>query len=330
MKNIDILLDSIGDAGEKFVPELSGKKKKISISRSVSFSGVCAAAIVCAVILPIIKHSGTHINKSASIAANQEDNAVNNSDDGLHIPAIKLPEPSESANMDMIGLVVYQGRIYTQSEFYDGDEARKILPLLGEHLGTAKGNLDEWSSQDDYASEFASSVAGEVYSVNGYDTDFRICTYAETEDENHNKNDWVLFLDCLNDITLKNGSELFEDRFHVRERTDTIQFQTHSDWDKGLNNIQTADIEPDIWNEFVDQVDNGEFIYTWEPGLKGNNTIYDTPNQAHIVLSMNDGTVVRLRLIDGGYVGYDAMAWYFVKIPEDIFKTVYDICGGTH
>ena len=323
MKNKDIILDALGDAGEKFVPELSVKKGKrsSSILKWITFGGVCAAAIVCAVILSVIKHPETRVKDSESIVAD---------DNGLHIPAIQLPKSSETANMDMIGLVVYQGRIYTHSEIYDGDEAQKILPLVGEHLGTAKGNIDEWSTQDDYTSEFASTIRGEVYSVKGYDTNFRICTYGETEDENHNTIVWVNFLDCLNGITLKNGSELFEDRLHVRERTDIIQFQAHSDWDSGSNNTQIANVEPDIWNEFWDQVDNGEFIYTWNPSLKGNNTIYNTSNQAHIILSMNDGTVVELRLIDGGYVGYNAMTWCFVKIPEDIFNAVYDICGGTH
>lgn len=322
MKNKDILLDVLGDAGEKFVPELSVKKeKRSSIFKWISFGGVCAAAIVCAVILPVIIHSKTHIKNISSITVDNN---------GLHIPAIQLPKSYKTADMDMIGLVVYQGRIYTQSEFYDGDEARKILPLVGEHLGTAKGNIDEWSAQDDYATEFASTIGGEVYSVNGYDTSFRICICGEAEDENHNKIVWVNFLDCLNGITLKNGSELFEDRLHVRERTETIQFQTHSDWDRGLKNNQIANIEPDIWNEFLEQVDNGKFIYTWNPDLKGNNTIYNTPHQAHIILFMNDGTLVELRLIDGGYVGYNAMAWCFVKIPEDIFNAVYDICGGTN
>ena len=322
MKNKDILLDALGDAGEGFVPDLSVKtEKRSSIFKWISFGSICAAAIFCAVILPVIKHSETRIKDSASITAD---------DNGLHIPAIQLPATSENANTEMIGLVVYQGRIYTQSGFYDGDEAQKILPLVGEHLGTAKGNIDEWSAQDDYATEFASTIGGEVYSVNGYDTGFRICICGEAEDENHNKNVWVNILDCLNGITLKNGSELFEDRLHVRERTETIQFQTHSDWNRGLNNTQIANVEPDIWNEFLDQVDNGAFIYTWDPGSKGNNTIYNTPHQAHIILSMNDGTLVELRLIDGGYVGYNAMAWCFVKIPEDIFNAVYDICGGTH
>ena len=61
-----------------------------------------------------------------------------------------------------------------------------------------------------------------------------------------------------------------------------------------------------------------------------NKSIYDTQNQAHLILTMSDGTVIRIRLIEGGYVGYDPLAWYFVKIPEDVFNSVYDACGGTH
>ena len=45
---------------------------------------------------------------------------------------------------------------------------------------------------------------------------------------------------------------------------------------------------------------------------------------------MKDGTTLRLRLIEGGYVGYNSLNWYLVKIPENIFNTVYDSCGGIH
>ena len=78
----------------------------------------------------------------------------------------------------------------------------------------------------------------------------------------------------------------------------------------------------------MSQLDSGGFVYTWNPD-SSDNSIYDK-NQAHLILSMTDGTTVKLRLIEGGYVGYEPLGWYFVKIPEDIFNAVYDACGGKH
>ena len=43
---------------------------------------------------------------------------------------------------------------------------------------------------------------------------------------------------------------------------------------------------------------------------------------------LTDGTVIPLRLIEGGYVGYGALGWYFVRIPGEVFDAVYDACGG--
>ena len=63
MKNNDILLDAIGDISEKLIPELSERKKKHRIMRSVFVTaGVCAAVIACAVFLPKIIEKGSDIS----------------------------------------------------------------------------------------------------------------------------------------------------------------------------------------------------------------------------------------------------------------------------
>ncbi|MBK3494261.1 hypothetical protein JFL43_05205 [Viridibacillus sp. YIM B01967] len=57
---------------------------------------------------------------------------------------------------------------------------QKVKVLRGEKLVRTKGTIDEWSKQDDYATEFASSIGNsDVYSVRGYDESFRIMTYSE-------------------------------------------------------------------------------------------------------------------------------------------------------
>lgn len=332
------IINSIGHIDDDLITATVENEKKAKRRPYIKWSVIaaCFAVLVTAgtFILPEIKErkvdTDNQSEKSrASIVDIQEvdiqENQNSNTIEGVHIPAIALPQSADDSAMSMIGLVVYQGRIYTQAESYWGETSDKIKMLLGEHLGTAKGNIDEWSSQDEYTTEFASNVTGEVYSVIGYDTDFRICIYSEVEDENHNPTVWIKFLDCLNDITLKTGADLFEDRLHIREKTESIQFQNHDDWDWGRGNIQSVNIDSDKWTDFWNQVDNGEIINTWN----SDNSIYDTENQAHLILSMNDGSVVRLRLIEGGYVGYDYLGWYFVKIPEEIFNEIYDVCGGT-
>ena len=251
----------------------------------------------------------------------------------ISIPAIQLPDTN--SEVEMIGVVVYKGGIYQQAGSYYGEDAQRIEPLLGEYLGQAKGTLNEWSKQDDYAQELASTYTGPVYAVKGYDTSFRVCIKQYAEGNDGESVLWLQFLDRLNDITISKGQDIFEERLHLQGRITSIQWQSHDDWNSAGGNIQKAAVDQATWNSFLDEIDQGTFINTFVPEGSFYDdhpycSIYKTPNQAHLILTMDDGTSVKLRLIEGGYVGYDALEWYFVQIPEDVFNAVYDVCGGTH
>ena len=260
--------------------------------------------------------------------------------EGLYIPQAELPE-EENVAMDMLGVVVYKGGIYVQSgEYYNDYE--KVGHLVGDYLGRATGTINEWSKQDDYTQNFASVVPGDVYTVKGYDPSFRLCIlhqYEKSTDDGYEICSAVVFYDRLNDIYLANGEELFEDRLHVKERLVSIQYQSHDAWNYG-GEINDAPFDESIWNAFIDEVYKGEFVYTYvfdenDPDCgfyedRPYSSIYDTPNQVHLILNMSDGTVVRMRLIEGGYVGLDGFGWYFVKIPGEAFDAIYDACGGTY
>lgn len=267
-------------------------------------------------------------------------NALNNEEEtycnkGVYIPPVKIPEHNENVQMDMLGLVVYNGGIYTQGETYIGDKAYEIEPLVGDYLGLATGSINEWSSQEAYEQEFASTIYGEVYTVNGYDSDFRICIRMEFIDENGEHSLLIEFLERLNGITLENGEDLFEDRLHIRNNIESVQWQSHEDWNWAKGNLHAAPFEDDAWSDFLDEVYQGEFVNTWMKDEafyedKPYSSIYDTPNQVHLYLNMNDSTTVELRLIEGGYVGLQTMGWYFVKIPGEAFDAIYNACEGTH
>ena len=325
MKGHD-MLDAVGDIDGKLIEEADAAVKKQTGRRF----GWIAAAAACLLIgagiaVPVLLHRASAKKQTADAG------------EGVYIPAIELEEPSEGKiARSMVGLVVYRGRIYTQAEDYFGEDAKPIEPLVGDRIGTAKGNINEWSSQDEYATELASTVVGEVYTVKGYDDGFRICIRDGFEDENGEPVVWIQFFDCLNGVTLHSGKDLFEDRLQLRERTVSVRYQTHADWDSGIADETDAELNPDEWDAFLEQVDACAFLNMYDPDGNWSDpandytTVYDTPNQTHLILTQNNGTAVRLRLIEGGYVGYQPLGWYFVKIPEDVFNAVYDACGGTH
>ena len=171
-----------------------------------------------------------------------------------------------------------------------------------------------------------------THSVKGYDTDFRICVY---DGSGGPDGDPVLTIfDKLNGITLRTGSDLFEDRLHVSENLEKVLFMSRCDsapvcyvctaWE-----VREADIDPETWRAFWTQVENGAFLDLRVCYDETGSNIYDELDEARIELLLSDGTSVRLRIFDSGYVGYEGLGWYFVKIPEDVFNTVYDAINGT-
>lgn len=306
------LYETLGNMDERFINE--AETVHLKKRRPVWMKWVAAAACLCIVIVSCAGVSSLYKNKKQANA-------------GISIPAVEIPNTADNAETDMIGLVVYNGNVYTQAESYSGSDALAINHLTGKYLGYATGSIDEFSTDEDYENEFASTLEGKVFEVKGYDTDFRICIRNEIEDENGKKQLSIEYLDHLNGIKIRNGSELFEQRLHLSNRIAAVKWQSHEDWDNARGNLQNAQIDNKLWTEFIDQINKGEFVDTWDPESM-DESIYDTRKQSHLVLTMDDGTVVRLRLLEGGYVGYEPLGWYFVKIPGDVFNKVFDLCGG--
>ena len=257
----------------------------------------------------------------------------------LYIPAIELPEPVSqegvAVEMDMVGLVVYKGRIYTQAQdFYDKDDVAIALALLDEHIGTAKGNIDEWSKQDDYATELASTYNGDVYTVKGYDPKFRLAIKWSFEEDGATIIN-IGFFENLNDIHLEKGSAIFSDRLQLLENWDYVKTQEHNNWNNewpdyvyhDLNGISENDIEA-----FISALNDGEFLNIdlsdqakYDP--KADEVSASTTGPAHLYFYLKDGTRVELMLLAGGYVAYRPLSGSnYVKMPGDAFDKIFEAC----
>ncbi len=271
--------------------------------------------------------TNTHVDGSSSNTDQQGTDKLTPSASGsyaLNIPAIQLPKKSKGVEFDMIALVVYKGGIYTQTQRYIGADAEGVDGLVGEKLGYATGEIDEWSTQDDYAEEFASSITGNIFSVKGYSTDYRLCMSTFYEDEDGNQVKYIEFFERLNGIGITDGEDLFGDRLNTKERLESIKYQTHDDWNNSHNNYKDLpDITSAQINSFLDTLYTGRFEYLHE---KDPNFYSDAKKQTHLYLCMNDNTIVELRLMEGGYVGYQWMGWYFVRMPGEAFDAIFNAC----
>ena len=283
----------------------------------------CLMIAIAVAVPTLLKNGG---NDSILNPPNNGDNSsMQAGERGIYIPTIELPKNTSGEEMDMIGLFVYQGHIYTQTSWYYDKDAEYIKEnLVGEKIGFSIGNIDEWSTQDEYAFEFAGTARGDVYRVKGYDESFRLCMMGSYTDDNGNEVQWVNFYERLNGIGLGHGHNLFEDRLKLSDNWNHVQYQSHDDWNysrdkfNNLTGITNEDITGfinalyDGWVEYVHETVGDDF--------------YKIGKQTHLYFYMNDNTVVELRLFEGGYVGYQHLGWYFVKMPGEAFDRIFDAC----
>ena len=132
------LLDAVGGIDKELIENADAavKAKKKTGSRFLWIAAAAACLLIGAgVAVPILARSAR--NGEAKLAQEQPE--------GVFIPAVELEEPSDGAvARSMIPLVVYKGHIYTQAEEYFGEDAKPLETLVGERIGTAKGNINEW------------------------------------------------------------------------------------------------------------------------------------------------------------------------------------------
>lgn len=301
--NENRLSDCLGSIDPRFIDEAADYKKK-NCGRGVLY--LAAALAACALLFFATYHPyggsdtlpGVSVSPSALVPVS-----------GVYVPAIELPEPDSGFTVDMIACVVYDGAVYTQGEWL-GDASA----LVGEYLGHATGSIDEWSDESEYYIEFAGTMSGDIYSVTGYDPGFRICCLYDDGS--------VMLLERLNGISLDTGADLFETRLHLAERMESVSYLTHEDWNENADSFRDLPLSEDAVSAFLAELCAGGFEYVWET----DRDIYDSAVQGHLFFHMSDGTTVELRLIEGGYVGYQGLGWYFVKMPGEVFDAVLAAC----
>jgi hypothetical protein len=245
-----------------------------------------------------------------STTGNQSELVVDK-DGSVEIPAIQLPEDTSSA--DMIGLIVYNGKIYTQTGTeIDSEDAKAII---GDKLGTTKGTIDEWSKQEAYDEEFASTIGKtDVYSVKGYDKDFRVMTYQEQDGKGYAE-----FYESLNGLRINSGEDVFGELKMVGG-VSSAQYRTFSDWNNSIENYQPiTDIE--TLNTFVAELNKTKPFPRGQNSDPIGNSRTDEQFR-ELSIKLNDGSRVNLTLLKEGYIYYGYMGVYF-QMNEDVFSKMW-------
>lgn len=257
------------------------------------------AACLCLVFMGtmIWRQSAPTYNKD-----HKEDFGIIVSEEGVTIPKMNvLLSSKDQAGADMIGFFIYQGRCYVQYEWIYND-----VHFIGKRLGTATGLIDEWTQADGYV-DFAGSVDGDFYVVEGISPEFMLCMRFD--------NGAVCTYINDNGITLKTGTDLFEDRLHVSETYTGLTYQNHGAWKSG-------DEEYFILKEsygqevllFLEALNQASFMPREDAPYGYNQVLY------HIDLALENGMNVKLRLFPDGYVYFDGIGSVFLKMETEAFE----------
>lgn len=315
-------MDYIDDNMIEAVDALRSRKKPTANRAWIRWAS--AAACVCIVAGGVFAASRfglfDRIGKTESDGADNE--IAMDGTDGLagsgdaDKPGVTIPKTEISLNTnssaDLLAFFIYEGRMYVQYEWiYDHPE------LAGEYVGTSTGRIDCFTTKDGYV-DFAGSVSGDFYTVNGFDPAFMLCMKYEDGSVSTYVND--------NGMTLHVGSDLFEDRLHLARNYSMVEYQTRHDWYQSLGNVKTlSDESAEVLETFITELNKGNFMYTEDVPLeKGQLNIYDREIY-HLFFRMNNAMTVHLRLYDGGYVRYAGLIPVCVKMDIAAFDALVDL-----
>ena len=297
--------EALNEVENKYIDEAISYKKKAK--KPVWIGWAAAAACVCLVIFGAL-----FLRQPAPVL--DSDNPFTVSEDGVTIPKMNVSLAADNA-ADMVAFFIYQGRCYVQYEWVYEAES-----LVGEYLGTATGLINEWTPADGYV-DFAGSVRGDFYAVNGYDPTFMLCMQDGDDGA-------VQTYICDNGITLKYGSELYEDRLHLSENIVSAQFESRDSWYYSRGERYPLDDSDAAVTAFLSALDSALFMPYNEVPLNGRSHLSEM-ELYHLYFQMQNGTTVRLRLHENGYVRFDGMWSLCVQIPEESFNALLKMIENT-
>ncbi len=229
--------------------------------------------------------------------------------EGVYIPPVPMPKaPEPGVSADMMAFFIHGGRLYTQTGQYADPSLRNA------YVCSVTGEIDEWSGADEYV-EGASSVAGDVYTVRGYDTRFRLCM--------DGPDGLIEFYDCLSDITLYSGQDLFGDLLRVEDYT-AAYYVLDADWEENIDARHALD--PESLEPFIALLLSSP-MQEWGKGSANGDIFEHNFAEAHLYFELADGVTVPLRLFENGCVMYGGSAVRICAyMPGAIFDAVFEEC----
>ena len=209
----------------------------------------------------------------------------------------------------------YNGSIYTSSQEISSAEKADIEALAEgiKEIGLAdvySNRAQFWSEDPGMLSYADDNINGTIYSMTGYDTDFRVCVqyeqYIEPMDETYYG---FIVYDKLSGIIVNKGSDLFKDRLHLDEYTEIHIMRSDE-------NGETYE-EPlsEDCSEFVQAIMDGKFIEADYDARED----FSKRESCTLVFYSENGLTATVSVFPDGYVSMTSGGNTFIEEvnPED-------------
>ena len=153
-------------------------------------------------------------------------------------------------------------------------------------------------------SKFEGYYLEPLYTVNGYDPDFLLCSKLNTGSN-------YLYFRSTN-LDFKNGGELFEGKLHLKERLETVVYESQrSKFTSSMNYYELTSTE-NLFSEFLDEIYDGEFVSGSVSRSEG--LVY------HLYLMQNDGMMIYLYINNEGQVCFEGLKNKYIQLSDDMYK----------
>ena len=231
---------------------------------------------------------------------------------GITIPKVDL-NPTNGVHAKMLALVVYNGKVYLQSNTELA--STNIKSLLGEKVGRTVNSINEWNVKDKASEELASNIGEQdIYTVKGYDNDFRIMSYSIIEGQ-----EYAQFFDCLNGVTIKTGKDIFG-KLNLVNNIESAKFIGFDDWNNGTGNyIDYSDLN--LLNEVAIDL-NSAVPYNYAKVEKDIDASRNNNEFREFTLKLKDGLELKFTAFKNGYVSYGYSNIYF-KVENSVIDKLW-------
>lgn len=120
----------------------------------------------------------------------------------------------------------------------------------------------------------------------------------------------------------------FSETLHLAGNYSAVEYESRASWYYGRGEIHQMEDTDGVIADFLEQLDTAEFMFRSSVPLEdGQSSIFDTEIY-HLYFKMNNGTTVRLRLCENGYVFYQGILPVCVRVPKESYDALLGLLGN--